>query len=43
VIRPRGRPGVDDIHSLRAILKTLLRRHQLRATSASEEDATCAP
>jgi hypothetical protein len=39
-IKLRGRSsGPDDIRSLRAILKTLLRRHRLRCVSVSEEGA----
>jgi hypothetical protein len=36
-IRLLGRPGVDDIRDLRAILKSLLRRHQLRCVDLCEE------
>jgi hypothetical protein len=37
VIKLQGRPGLDGIRSLRAILKALLRRHQLRCIAVSEE------
>jgi hypothetical protein len=36
VIELRGRPGGGDIHSLRAILKTLGRRYHLKCISARE-------
>jgi hypothetical protein len=37
LIRLQGRPGVDGIRNLRATLKALLRRHQLRCIDAREE------
>jgi hypothetical protein len=37
LIRLRGRNGSDDIRSLRAILKTLLRQHRLRCIAISKE------
>jgi hypothetical protein len=40
VIKLRARPGRDGIHALRAILKTLLRRHRLRCIDAREERST---
>jgi hypothetical protein len=40
VIRLRARPGSDGIRSLRAILKTLLRRHRLVCVDAREERST---
>jgi hypothetical protein len=39
VIKLRARPGDDGIRSLRAILKTLLRRHRLVCVDAREERA----
>jgi hypothetical protein len=40
VIPLRGQPGTDSVHSLRAIVKSLLRRHRLRCVSIGEEGAT---
>jgi hypothetical protein len=37
------RPGPNDIHALRAILKTLLRRFGWRCTAAREEPTTHPP
>jgi hypothetical protein len=37
VLTLRAVPGVDGIRALRAVLKTALRRHGLRATNAREE------
>lgn len=39
VVKLRARPGVDGARSLRWILKRLLRGHQLRCVSVSEERA----
>jgi len=36
-LRLRAEPGVDAIHALRAVLKTMLRRYGLRCLSAHEE------
>jgi hypothetical protein len=36
MIKLRGRAGADNIKALRAILKALLRRHQVRCISACE-------
>ena len=38
--RLRGPPGMADIHALRALLKTLLRRYRLRCISVGEEPLT---
>jgi hypothetical protein len=37
VLRLRAPPGLIGIHGLRVLLKVLLRRHQLRCVSISEE------
>jgi hypothetical protein len=39
VVRLRGRPGADSVRELRAILKVLLRRYQLKCVDAREEGA----
>jgi hypothetical protein len=36
-LRLRPEPDVDAIHALRAVLKSLLRRHGLRCLAVSEE------
>jgi hypothetical protein len=38
VLRVTPKPGVDAIRALRALLKTALRRHGLRALSIRQED-----
>jgi hypothetical protein len=36
-LKLRAEPGVNAIHALRAVLKTMLRRYGLRCISANEE------
>jgi len=36
-LRLRAEPGINAIHALRAVLKTMLRRYGLRCLSAYEE------
>ena len=38
VVRLRAEQGIDGIRALRAVLKSLLRRHGLRCLSAREAD-----
>jgi hypothetical protein len=40
VVKLRARPGIDGIRAMRAILKALLCRHQLRCIAIREEGAT---
>jgi len=39
LLRLQGKPG-DSVHGLRAVLKTLLRRHGLRCVDAREEQTS---
>jgi hypothetical protein len=43
VIELQARSDTDDIHALRAILKTLLRRFGWRCTAARETHADASP
>ena len=43
VLRFSGPPGASGIHALRALLKTLLKRHKFRALDVREEHHDAPP